>query len=239
MPSRRRVRMRVLQEGVSICAIQVTTTKRGIRSPRITMRKRISKRKNAPSSNGSMPFGPSFISAHRFVAMSRPTFATRGNTAALRSSNTYRPILRDFDETRPIDAFPKMLSPIKGAEKLAGKGDGDGRNGALFRHSALLLRNGFTPTEVKTVLYLINQYIFSEPLPDEEMKKLTRREALENFDTGRTTAEEDFGSPLRPKSQNDIGMAELFVREYKSEVRYSEATGWLVWNGRQSGSNTS
>lgn len=151
----------------------------------------------------------------------------------LKCHNTYRPILRDFDETRPIDVFPKMLSPIKGAEKLAGKGDGDGRNGALFRHSALLLRNGFTPTEVKTILYLINQYIFSEPLPDEEMKKLTRREALENFDTGRTTAEEDFGSPLRPKSQNDIGMAELFVREYKSEVRYSEATGWLVWNGRQ------
>lgn len=88
----------------------------------------------------------------------------------LKCHNTYRPILRDFDETRPIDAFPKMLSPIKGAEKLAGKGDGDGRNGALFRHSALLLRNGFTPTEVKTVLYLINQYIFSEPLPDEEMK---------------------------------------------------------------------
>lgn len=151
----------------------------------------------------------------------------------LKYDNTYRPILRDFDETRPIDLFPKMLSPIKGAEKLAGMGEGDGRNGALFRHSALLLRNGYTPTEVKRILYLINQYIFAEPLPDEEMKKLTRREALEDFDTGRTTAEEDFGSPLRPKSQNDIGMAELFVREYKSEVRYSEATGWLVWNGKQ------
>lgn len=87
--------------------------------------------------------------------------------------------------------------------------------------------------EVKRILYLINQYVFAEPLPDEEMKKLTRKEALENFDTRRTTAEEDFGSPLRPKSQNDIGMAELFVCEYKSEVRYSEATGWLVWNGRQ------
>lgn len=151
----------------------------------------------------------------------------------LKYHNTYRPILRDFDENRPIDTLPKMLSPIKGAEKLAGMGEGDGRNGALFKHSALLLRNGFTPTEVKRILYLINQYVFVQPLPDEEMKKLTRKEALEDFDTGRTTAEEDFGSPLRPKSQNDIGMAELFVREYKGEVRYSEATGWLVWNGRQ------
>lgn len=151
----------------------------------------------------------------------------------LKYHNTYRPILRDFDENRPIDTLPKMLSPIKGAEKLAGMGEGDGRNGALFKHSALLLRNGFTPTEVKRILYLINQYVFAQPLPDEEMKKLTRKEALEDFDTGRTTAEEDFGSPLRPKSQNDIGMAELFVREYKSEVRYSEATGWLVWYGKQ------
>ena len=39
----------------------------------------------------------------------------------LKYDNTYRPIIRDFDETRPIDLFPKMLSPIKGAERLRAK----------------------------------------------------------------------------------------------------------------------
>ena len=72
-------------------------------------------------------------------------------------------------------------------------GEGDGRNGALFRHSALLLRNGYTPTEVKRILYLINQYVFAEPLPDAEMKKLTRKEALESagYDYAAVQAEVD------------------------------------------------
>lgn len=151
----------------------------------------------------------------------------------LKSKGKTREIIRDFDETRPIDTLPKMLSPVRGAGKFTGLGDGDGRNGALFKHSALLLKSGFTPTEVKQILYLINNYAFSEPLSDEEMRKITRREALEGFDIQRTTAEEDFGSTLQPRSQNDIGMAELFVKEYKNEVRYSDATGWLVWNGQK------
>lgn len=151
----------------------------------------------------------------------------------LKSNGKVREIVRDFDEKRPIEPMPKMFSPVKNAARFSGLGEGDGRNGALFKHSALLLSNGFTPTEVKHILYLINEYAFAEPLPEEEMKKITRKDALEGYDKTRSTAEEDFGPTLHPKSQNDIGMAELFVREYKGEVRYSEATGWLVWNGKQ------
>ena len=110
-------------------------------------------------------------------------------------------------------------------------GDGDGRNGALFKHSALLLRSGFTPTETKTILYQINRYAFSEPLSDEEMQKITRRDALENY--AASSAEEDFGIPLKPKAYNDTAMAELFVHEYQGEIRYNPSTGWLVWTGRR------
>ena len=56
--------------------------------------------------------------------------------------------------------------------------------------------------------------------------------ALENY-LERSTAEDDFGNPLKPKIQNDTGMADLFVSEYKEEVRYNRAIGWLVWNGKQ------
>ena len=57
-----------------------------------------------------------------------------------------------FDENRPIDLFPKSFAPIESEAKFTGMGEGDGRNGALFKHSAVLLHCGFTPTEVKTML---------------------------------------------------------------------------------------
>jgi P4 family phage/plasmid primase-like protien len=150
----------------------------------------------------------------------------------LKKQGKEREILRDFDENRPIDLFPKSFAPIESEAKFTGMGEGDGRNGALFKHSAVLLHCGFTPTEVKTILYRINQYAFDEPLSEEEMAKITRREALENY-LERSTAEDDFGNPLKPKIQNDTGMADLFVSEYKEEVRYNRAIGWLVWNGKQ------
>lgn len=150
----------------------------------------------------------------------------------LKSKGKVREIIRDFDETRPIDEFPKCLAPVKNAQKFTGMADGDGRNGALFKHSALLLKSGYTPTEVKSILYYINQYAFAEPLSEEEMQKITRKDALENY-IERTTAADDFGNPLKPKNQNDVGMAELFVSEYKGEMRYNSSTGWLVWNGKK------
>jgi len=150
----------------------------------------------------------------------------------LKNGGKEREMLRDFDESRPIDEIPKSFSQVKGAEKFTGMGDGDGRNGALFKHSALLLRSGFTPAEVKTILYQINRYAFDDPLSEEEMRLITRKDALEDY-IKRSTAEDDFGNPLRPKSQNDTGMADLFVSEYKGEVRYNRAIGWLVWNGQQ------
>ncbi|MDD4291038.1 MAG: phage/plasmid primase, P4 family [Clostridia bacterium] len=150
----------------------------------------------------------------------------------LKSKGVLREIIRDFDESRAITEFPKYLSPIRNGQKFTGMGDGDGRNAALFRQSAILLKSGFTPTEVKAILGYINNYAFDSPLPDDEMKKLTRKEALENF-VAVSSAAEDFGSPLKPKSLNDVGMAELFVSEYRSEIRYNPSTGWLVWNGVQ------
>jgi len=149
----------------------------------------------------------------------------------LKNKGKLREMIRDFDESKPLTPFPKFLSPVKGAQKFTNMGEGDGRNGALFKHSALLLRSGFTPTEVKTILYQINRYAFAEPLSDAEMQKITRKDALENYSFD--SVEDEFGIPLKPKSYNDMSMAELFVREYRGEVRYNPSTGWLVWNGQK------
>ena len=151
----------------------------------------------------------------------------------LKSKGVLREIVREFDETRPIDPLPKFLSPVRNAQKFTGMCDGNGRNAALFKHSGTLLNNGFTPTEVKSVLYLINQYAFASPLPEEEMRKITRKEAMENYVNQASTAAEDFAPMLKPKCLNDMGMAEFFVKSYKNEVRYNPSAGWLVWNGTQ------
>ena len=155
----------------------------------------------------------------------------RNMYVVLKNKGALREIIRDFDESKPLTPYPKYFSPVKGAAKFTDMGDGDGRNGALFKHSALLLRSGFTPTETKTILYQINRYAFSEPLSDEEMQKITRRDALENY--AASSAEEDFGIPLKPKAYNDTAMAELFVHEYQGEIRYNPSTGWLVWTGKR------
>lgn len=157
----------------------------------------------------------------------------RNMYVVLKSKGKLREIIRDFDESRPIDTYPKAFAPVKGSQTFSGMGDGDGRNGALFKQSAVLLRSGFTPTEVKTILYQINRYAFSEPLSDDEMQKITRKEALEDYIVTNASAWDDFGCPLKPDCQNDMGMAELFVKEYGGEVRYNPSTGWLVWNGKQ------
>ena len=150
----------------------------------------------------------------------------------LKTKGKLRSIIRDFDETRPIDVFPKAFSSVAGAQKMLGMSDGSGRNGALFKHSALLLRHGFTPTEVRDILYRINDFIFAEPLSEEEMKQITRKEAIENY-IARSTAAEDFGNQLKPKEQTDFAIAKLFAHEYGGEIRYNPAIGWLVWNGRK------
>lgn len=149
----------------------------------------------------------------------------------LKKKGALREIIRDFDESKPLTPYPKFFAPVRNSAKFTDMGEGDGRNGALFKHSALLLRSGFTPTEVKTILYQINRYAFAEPLSEDEMQKITRRDALENY--APDSVEEEFGIPLKPKSYNDTSMAELFVREYQGEVRYNPSTGWLVWNGRK------
>ena len=150
----------------------------------------------------------------------------------LKTKGKLRSIIRDFDETRPIDSFPKAFSSVTGAQKMIGMAEGDGRNGALFKHAALLLRHGFTPIEVRAILYQINDFVFAEPLPEEEMKQITRKEAIENY-MERSNAAEDFGNPLKPNKQTDFGVAELFARECGGEVRYNSSVDWLVWDGQK------
>jgi P4 family phage/plasmid primase-like protien len=160
------------------------------------------------------------------------TFDVRSGTnmyMVLKWQGKTREIIRDFDESRPIDECPIWLAPVRGSAKFTGMTDGGGRNGALFRHIGILVRNGFSSEEIKLALRLVNEYAFGEPLDDAEMRKLCRDEAIEKFMA--FSAERDFAGSLRPSALTDIAMAEAFARECGAHVRFDPSADWRVWCG--------
>lgn len=75
-----------------------------------------------------------------------------------------------FDEI--IDDLPFFLKPIKREKHVVGYKDGDGRDTALFSYIIPLINEGLTKTQIKETFYLINNYIFGEPLKDDEIEKM-------------------------------------------------------------------
>jgi P4 family phage/plasmid primase-like protien len=153
----------------------------------------------------------------------------RNAYCVLKFGGKLREIIRDFDESRDIAEYPPWLAPLRGGVAFSGMGDGSGRNGALFSHTAKLLRNGYPKDQVRTICTMINDYVFAEPLPDEELAKILRDETFDGFDISNVTG--DFGLPIRPPDFSDTGMAQVFAKSSEDTLRFCTAYGWLVWNG--------
>ena len=149
----------------------------------------------------------------------------------LKNNGKLRTILKDFDETRPVDEFPKIFMPIKSDYKFTDMAEGDGRNGKLFKYIITLARCGFTQEESTRIIHLINEYILDEPLPDNEIATICRNEAFSKVMDELKL--DEFEGALKPKDFNDVGMAELFSKIYGEEIKYSSATGWIVWTGQK------
>jgi P4 family phage/plasmid primase-like protien len=156
--------------------------------------------------------------------------AGRNAYCVLKQDGALREVVRDFDDGRPIAEYPSWLAPLPGAVRFSGMGDGSGRNGALFSHTARLLRAGYPKAMVIDICEMINDYVFDEPLPAEEMAKILRTETFDGFE--HSTAVEDFaGTPVRPEDFSDTGMATAFAAVAGETLRFCTAYGWLAWNG--------
>jgi P4 family phage/plasmid primase-like protien len=75
----------------------------------------------------------------------------------------------------------------------------------------------------------INDYVFEEPLPSEEIAKILRSETFEGFD--RHAAADDFAGSVRPPDFSDTGMAAIFAEACAESLRFCPAYGWLAWTG--------
>lgn len=98
--------------------------------------------------------------------------AKKASIVVLKMGGVMREIIRDTE--RPDELPCWLLSVGKKANwKLC---EGDGRNDALYRHTKTLQRKGFTPDEIKLTCQLLNQYVFKEPLDEDELETITREQ---------------------------------------------------------------
>ena len=84
-----------------------------------------------------------------------------------------------------IETVPKWLSPVSApTNKFSFKGmsDGDGRNQELFNYIIYLQTKGFKRDEIKETIQVINNFVFAEPLPDNEISLICRDEAFKSDD---------------------------------------------------------
>ena len=88
-------------------------------------------------------------------------------------------------KTEDMDVVPKWLSPISapsGKFSFKDMGEGSGRNQELFNYIVYLQTKEFSRDEIRQTIEIINDYVFAEPLPDNEIATICRDEAFKPDD---------------------------------------------------------
>jgi putative DNA primase/helicase len=95
----------------------------------------------------------------------------------LKKDGKERAVIYDTEEYQEV---PFWLEVIKTDFDLLNCKEGEGRNDKLFRYILPLQSAGYNRSQIKEALTIINQYIFDEPLSDNELEVITRDEAFEH-----------------------------------------------------------
>lgn len=97
----------------------------------------------------------------------------------LKYENELRPIIYDIFEDEEYEEVPKFLLPIKSNIDFLNLGAGEGRNQAFFNYILILQSNGFTKEECRKTINLINAFVLSDPLTQNELDTILRDEAFQ------------------------------------------------------------
>lgn len=83
-----------------------------------------------------------------------------------------------------IQEVPYWLRPLSANERFSFKGmkDGDGRNQALFEYILIMQSKGYSREQIRETLRIINNFVFAEPLSEEELNVISRDEAFKDED---------------------------------------------------------
>ena len=120
----------------------------------------------------------------------------RNSYSILKFKGTNRKILYDTDD---YEILPKWLTPVNSRLDFLCMEEGDGRNQALFNYILTLQSNDFSVSECRECLEIINDYVLSVPLSDDELKTLSRDEAFKKpvFFNGKTFLFDKFAVYLK------------------------------------------
>ncbi|MED4061688.1 phage/plasmid primase, P4 family [Priestia megaterium] len=123
---------------------------------------------------------------------------SRNSYSILKYDNKERPILYDKLDDEDYEELPKWLLPIKTNQEFLEMSAGDGRNQSLFNYILTLQSNGYSPEEVKECIRLINKYVLSDCLSDNELEVILREESFQKpvFFNGRTFLFDKFANFL-------------------------------------------
>lgn len=151
-----------------------------------------------------------------------------GNKKALvplRVNGVLREWIVDYRKVDDIPEIPIFLLPIRKNDKVDFKtlGEGDGRNQELFNYVLTLqCRNGFSTSDTKYIIGIINDYVLKVPLSKRELEVILRDEAFpdEIFKNKTRFLHSDFGDYLI-KEFNIINIDEQ-LHFYKDGIYVSD-----------------
>ena len=113
-----------------------------------------------------------------------------------------------------IEVVPKWLTSVSAPSGKFGfkdMGEGSGRNQELFNYIVYLQTKGFTRSEIRQTIEIINDYVLADPLPDTEIGTICRDEAFKPDDViAEQVAQADKKAGF---SHNDFG--DQLIQEFK------------------------
>ena len=101
------------------------------------------------------------------------------------------------------------------------------RNEEMFRLAASLRAKGLTVAEITAALTEANKTRCDPPLSEQEIKTICQSSG--RYERGPVAATTD---SIKPPDYSDAGNAAVFSRVYRDDLLYTDALGWLWWNGK-------
>lgn len=127
---------------------------------------------------------------------------TKNSYSILKFRGVEREIIYDeCDLFGEYESVPFWLRLVDTKIKLFGLGDGDGRNQALFKYIIPLQEAGFVKDDILKILRIVNTYVFTKSLSQNEFETITRDDAFDTviaptFYEGKVFAFEKFAKYL-------------------------------------------
>ena len=100
----------------------------------------------------------------------------RASYEVLKFNGVEREVLHDTGE---YQILPKYLNPIKTNVSVLNMCEGEGRNNALFSYILPLQQNEFSIEECRECIRIINEFVLTDPLSEDELSVVLRDGAFE------------------------------------------------------------